>query len=70
MVLPEEEGSDQAAMVDWKKLYKSVLSHSEFMPIMSNEKAKGMSCDNDSLIERFRCIIGNLIFVLKSWEWI
>ena len=72
MVLPEEGDSGQAAMVDWKKLYKSVLSYSEFMLVMSNErdeKAKGMSCNNDSLIERFRCIIGNLVFVLKSWEW-
>ena len=66
MVLPEEGGNGQAVMVDWKKLYKSVLSHSEFMPIISNErdeKAKGMSCGNDSLIERFQCIIGNLLLL-------
>ena len=53
MVLPEEGSSDLAVMVDWKKLYKSVLSHSEFIPVISNErdeKAKGMFCSNDSLM--------------------
>ena len=49
MVLPEEGGSGLAVMVDWKKLYKSVLSHSEFMLVMSNErdkKTKGISSNN------------------------
>jgi hypothetical protein len=62
-VLPEEGGSGQAVTVDGKKLYKSVLSHSEFIPVMSNErdeKTKGMSCNirsHDSLIETFHSII-------------
>ena len=38
MLLPEEGGSGYAVTVDWKKLCKLVLSHSEFMPVMSNER--------------------------------
>ena len=44
-VLSEEGDGGQLEGRDWKKLYKSVWSHSEFAPIMSNEKddkTKGM----------------------------
>ena len=44
VVLSKDGDSGQVAKVNWKRLYKSVWSHSEFIPVMSNERdelAKG-----------------------------
>ena len=38
VVVSEDRDSDHVVVFDWKKLYKSVWQHSEFMPVMSGER--------------------------------
>ena len=37
-VVSEDRDSDHVVVFDWKKLYRSVWQHSEFMPVMSSER--------------------------------